>query len=185
MTRKLRINLYGGPSIGKSTMAAWLVAHLKMALPNVELVDEFVKNWAYEGKIPKGWDQLLIFASQLHKEEFLFKHGVDTIVTDSPIIQQAVYMEGMFFKPELLSLALKFEKEFPGLHIVLQREPEKRYDAVGRFQTKEQAIDKDAEIGKMVREWAKGPVWESRLSEREALLVELIDYIRKHRNDEV
>lgn len=44
------ITLWGGPGSGKSTMAAEIYARLKRQLCNVEMVREYVKGWAWEGR---------------------------------------------------------------------------------------------------------------------------------------
>jgi pantothenate kinase len=45
-TKTTIINVYGGPGAGKSTSAAYLYYLLKVAGKNVELVREYVKDWA-------------------------------------------------------------------------------------------------------------------------------------------
>jgi len=42
----LRINFFGGPGVGKSTLAAQLFGWLKAENFDAELVQEFVKTWA-------------------------------------------------------------------------------------------------------------------------------------------
>lgn len=42
------INLFGGPGIGKSTLAAGLFEHMKIAGFNVELVNEYAKDMVWE-----------------------------------------------------------------------------------------------------------------------------------------
>ena len=44
------INFYGGPGIGKSTMAAKMFAALKTAGVKTELVGEFAKDLVYDRK---------------------------------------------------------------------------------------------------------------------------------------
>ena len=46
-----RINIYGGPGVGKSTLAASIFAFMKKRGDNVELVQEFVKQFAYLGNV--------------------------------------------------------------------------------------------------------------------------------------
>ena len=62
-----RICIYGGPGSGKSTLAAEMYSLLKKKKRSVELVREWVKNWAYQNKNIKSFDQVLIFANQLHQ----------------------------------------------------------------------------------------------------------------------
>lgn len=172
---KLRICLYGGPGLGKSTTAAYIFAALKMKSANIELVTEYVKGWAYEKKHIEGWDQVYIFGKQLHRESFLFKHGVDIIVTDSPLLMQYCYSHHLPYGRNFLELAKEFEKEYLALHIILKRESQ--YIHRGRYETEEQAIERDKYIDTIVRINAKGPIWESSKNDRENLVTKLCDYL--------
>ncbi len=88
----LRINFYGGPGVGKSALAAKVYAELSRAgVVLVELVREFVKPWAYEGRKLDRFDQVYTFAQQLWAEHRLFKAGIQVVVTDSPPLLQCVY----------------------------------------------------------------------------------------------
>jgi len=129
-----RINFYAGPSAGKSTIAANVFCELKKLGHNVEYVSEFIKGWAYEGRVPKSFQQLYVFAKQLNREDTLFPH-VDTIVTDSPLLMNIVYSKKFGFEgwSLLKDLALLYEKQFPGLHIFLDR-GDLLYKTEGRYQ---------------------------------------------------
>ena len=50
------ISLHSGPGTGKSTSAAQLFAELKQRHCSVELVREYVKKWAWEGRKISGFD---------------------------------------------------------------------------------------------------------------------------------
>lgn len=47
----LIVNLFGAPGAGKSTLAAYVFAKLKMAGVNAELVTEFAKDKTWENNI--------------------------------------------------------------------------------------------------------------------------------------
>jgi len=53
------INLLGGPGVGKSTAAAKLFAKYKDEGKSVELVREYVKDWAWEGRKNTAWTILM------------------------------------------------------------------------------------------------------------------------------
>jgi hypothetical protein len=91
------INLYAGPGAGKSTSAANLFAHLKQKHYNVELVSEYVKVWAYQGKPIGVYDQLYVQAKQMHRESQLL-NKVDFIITDSPVWLCAYYAKHYYPK---------------------------------------------------------------------------------------
>jgi DNA replication protein DnaC len=50
-----RICLYGGPGSGKSKLACYL--NYMLMDYDIDLVSEYIKAWAYEGKIPESLDQ--------------------------------------------------------------------------------------------------------------------------------
>ena len=124
-----RINLWGGPSAGKSRTAARLFSDLKDWKSNsasaleVELVREYVKDWAWTGRSIEGWDQLHIFSEQLRREETLLRNGVDVIVTDCPIGLNAFYAQHnkLSFANDLMAMAWKYEQQYPSINILLAR----------------------------------------------------------------
>lgn len=140
-----RINLWGGPSAGKSRTAARLFADLKDCKSNstskleIELVREYVKDWAWANRPIEGWDQLHIFSEQLRREETLLRSGVDVIVTDCPIGLNAFYAydNKLIFNQELVNMAFYFEEQYPSVHLVLKKP--KIYHEKGRYHSKEEA----------------------------------------------
>lgn len=143
-----RVNFIGGPGAGKSTMAAYVFAMLKMRGKNVELVQEYVKLWAYEKTVVKPGDQIGIFAEQHRRELIPLRNGVDTIITDSPLCLCAFYgQDTMQYDWELLWLLSKaHDRDYKSLNVFLERPKNKTYQKCGRFQTEEQAIEIDKQI---------------------------------------
>ena len=86
------INFYGAPSAGKSTEAAKLFVKYKEAGKSVELVTEYAKEWVWEDRKIRKFDQLYITATQIHRETRLLGE-VDFIITDSPVLLGAFYDE--------------------------------------------------------------------------------------------
>jgi adenylate kinase family enzyme len=89
----IKINLYGGPNCGKSTIAASVFVELKSKYINCELVREFAKEMVYEGKDMRDLDEgerLALLAEQLHRERIL-DGKVDFLITDSPMLLTAFY----------------------------------------------------------------------------------------------
>ena len=60
-----RIGLFGGPGTGKSTLSAMAYSKLKTMGINVELVQEYVKSWAYEKRMVSSFDQLYLLAEHM------------------------------------------------------------------------------------------------------------------------
>jgi hypothetical protein len=151
------INLYGGPGTGKSTSAAYLFSKLKMAGNNAELVREYVKDWAWEGRTIGVYDQIYFLGKQIRKESMLFGK-VDTIVTDSPVMLAGFYAERYSPDPikDAVDEALKGYYEQCRLdghvhhHVFLQRS--KPYNSKGRFQTADEAVLFDKYMFDFLRE---------------------------------
>ncbi len=86
------INLFGGPSIGKSTQAAGLYYEMKKAGYNVEMPYEFPKLQAWERNVYAVKDQFYITANQ-HRNISRLYGQVDYIIVDSPILFGLIYKD--------------------------------------------------------------------------------------------
>lgn len=148
----MRINLLAGPGAGKSTMAAWLFSELKRRNISVEHVGEYVKGWAYQKRTINKYDQLYLFGKQHQIEYKYLIHGVNHIVTDSPIILSAFYSQingSVELATNLVNICKLYEKDFPSFNIFLQR-GNKEYIQDGRWQTKEDALKIDETLYKFI-----------------------------------
>lgn len=151
-----RINLFGGPAVGKSTQAAGIFYHLKQRGFSVELVSEIAKLWAYQRYRISSFDQVYLCAGQLHTEDtFLRDNRSDYIVTDSPLLLTVVY--GRFYGLEcwkdMLPIVDSFERVFPSLNIVIERF-DCDYTNSGRFQNAEEAKQVDELIRNFLEEFS-------------------------------
>lgn len=135
----IRINLFGGPGAGKSTMAAMVFGELKNRGVNVELVREVVKWWAYAGRRLDAWDQVLTFGQQLNEEHHLAKAGVEVVVSDSPLLLQSFYSADN--AGELAVMAKRYETLHPSINYFVERT--KKYNPLGRFQKEDEAREVD------------------------------------------
>jgi len=143
------ICLYGGPGTGKSTTAAHIFALLKQAGINAELVSEYVKEWAWEGRHVLPGDQYYFLAKQSRRERIRFRDA-DIMVTDSPIWLSAVYEE--IYEPQPHAAQILIDKHvniareagFTHHHVFLRRV--KGYNPKGRWQTEGEAKDIDQKI---------------------------------------
>jgi tRNA uridine 5-carbamoylmethylation protein Kti12 len=77
------INLFGGPGIGKSTIAADLFALMKREGYNVELVNEYAKEVTWEGHFSYLDDEFYILAHQ-NRRLVRLKGKVDTSLQTRP-----------------------------------------------------------------------------------------------------
>jgi thymidylate kinase len=142
-----RINLYGGPGTRKSTQAAFIYARLKGKKCRVELVQEFVKTWAYENREPSSFDQLYLFARQVRMEDIVLRNGIEYVITDSPIGLSICYSQAYGFVqwPALTTLAQEFERKYPSLNLFFDRAGTE-YEEHGRFQKEADAMKIDKVI---------------------------------------
>lgn len=145
-----RICLYGGSGLGKSVVAAQLFAELKKLHLNIELITEVVKPLAIQKRFPKSFDQFSILGKQITKEDELLPY-VDYIITDSPVLLNAAYSRYYKcpFADQCEQVALQFEAEYKGLHILLTRDG-LPYDQSGRYQNEQQARDMDNNIKQLL-----------------------------------
>lgn len=145
------INLYGGPGTGKSTSAGYIYYLLKSQNVNAELVREYVKDWAWEGRKISVYDQIYFMGKQLRRESLLYGK-VDYIVTDSPISLGCVYAERYSppaVKDGVVSCTKALYKQaaedgYKHVHVFLQRS--KPYNPSGRYQTESDARMIDDEV---------------------------------------
>jgi nicotinamide riboside kinase len=150
----LRICFYGGPGVGKSTLAARVYAELSRAgVVTTELVREFCKPWAYEGQKMDHFDQVYTFANQLWAEHRLFKAGVEVIVTDSPVLLQCVYTHKLHSEigHALQAVAFHYEQAYPSLNFLVQRKTP--YRRAGCFQDEPELQELDDRIKAWVDNW--------------------------------
>lgn len=77
------ISFYAGPGTGKSTSAAYLYAQLNSRGINAELVREYIKDWAWEQRVPGVYDQIYLLGKQIRRESLLLGRA-DVLITDAP-----------------------------------------------------------------------------------------------------
>lgn len=146
------INFFGGPGIGKSTIAADFFVHLKKQHKEVELVTEYAKDMVYEERHNILQDQLYILAKQNRKLLRLIPKGIEYAITDSPIILGYIYYRKHGgTSPNLLAMIEEVFKSYNNINFYLERHPTVEYKGIGRIQqTKEQAVEIDNEIKKLL-----------------------------------
>lgn len=173
MKKIRRIGIWGGPCCGKSTMAARLFSDLKSRGHNVEHVTEHVKNWAFLGRAPTGFDQVYLCAHQLHREEIILRNSSAVVVSESPLRIGLMYAirSNMPGWKHLGALADEFEKVYPSVNFLITRAA--GYNPEGRFETPEQAV----EIDELIRRHAgveliEVPLGDATLAERVIALLE-------------
>lgn len=142
------INLLGGSGLGKSTTAAMVYAEMKNRGLHVELVREFVKEWAWEGKKVTSIGQSIIYGRQLERESLLYGK-VDYIVTDSPLILCSVYRSFYYGTDVIAPLILRDLSEVKDIgvdHVNFLLNRRKSFDCKGRYEDEATAKKVDVAV---------------------------------------
>lgn len=174
-----KINLFAGPGVGKSVCASRIYADLKIRGNSIELVTEAIKEWAWLKRVPQSWDQYYIFAKQIHKEDVVLRHKHTNIITDSPIWLQLAYMKRgkSSFYDACVAAAVEFDKDKDSFNIMLKRTVP--YQAFGRYENYEQALEMDELIKKVLLENDIGFVSYDPVSDYNLLLSHIVGYFEE------
>lgn len=146
----LIVNLYGQPGAGKSTLAAYTFAKLKMLNVNCELVTEFAKDKVWEQNSTALSNQVYVFAKQYYRLDRC-ADKVDVIITDSPIALSPFYNKDQDIHEPLKQLAYKISQKYNNLHYFIKRI--KKYNPVGRLETEEESDQKAIGLRAMLDEY--------------------------------
>ena len=136
MKGPLVINLIGAPGAGKSTLAAYVFARLKMDGVNCELVTEFAKDKVWEANNAALENQVYIFAKQYYRIARC-ANKVDVIVTDSPLILSGFYNRDPEIDKPLKDLIAAINRKYTNYTYFVKRV--KAYNPVGRMETEEES----------------------------------------------
>ncbi|MFW6009234.1 MAG: AAA family ATPase, partial [archaeon] len=135
-----RINFFGGPCTGKSTISSFIFSELKKIGYDVEIVREYVKFWTYINKRPIEYDQYYINAKQVYKENTILRQ-VDLVISDSPLYLQYIYSKyydnSKAIQQSIYNIAHDFEKIYPSINILLNNNNDE-YNMKGRFQKEDE-----------------------------------------------
>jgi len=151
------INLIGGPSCGKSTMASELFSIMKKKNMNVEITQEFPKILAWDGNIESIKDQFYVTANQ-HRNISRLYGKVEYIIVDSPILLGLIYKKlydsfdnyPSEFYGELFDMfIIDLFKKYKNLNIYLNRIVD-NYESIGRYQTYEESLSIDEKIKRLL-----------------------------------
>ena len=137
--KPLIVNLFGAPGAGKSTLAAYTFAKMKMMNINCELVTEFAKDKVWEQNKTALSNQVYVFAKQYYRLDCC-ADKVDVIITDSPIALSPFYNKDEAIHEPLKQLAFKISQKFNNLNYFVRRI--KKYNPVGRVETEKESDQK-------------------------------------------
>lgn len=144
------INLFGGPSSGKSTITSGLFYELKKKNISCDNPYEFPKQVAWEDNTSQITDQLYIFANQ-HRGIVRSYGKVDYIILDSPILLSLAYKNGYddgypasLYGESFDKMVIDVFNKYENINIFLERPDDFQED--GRFQNKEESLMFDSKI---------------------------------------
>src|SRR5438094_1786809 len=93
-----RICFWGGPGSGKTATAYHVCAEMRVLGYKVLFSEENITPWIYHSRMPlESYDDLLLFAQQLHAEETYLNprkecvKPADCVITDCPPLMCCVY----------------------------------------------------------------------------------------------
>ena len=146
------VNLFGGPGIGKSSIASGITYKLKKQHIKVDNPYEFPKLLAWDENHSAIQDQLYVLANQ-HRGIVKSFGKVDFIILDSPILLSLVYRsvyKGTSYPSTLYSetfdkMVLNIFNQYDNINIVLER-TEGDFNENERYQTLEESKMLDLEI---------------------------------------
>ena len=130
------VNLFGVPSAGKSTGAAYIFAKLKMKGINAELITEFVKDKVWEENKEVFKNQAYIFGKQSFKISRC-KDKVDVLITDSPLPLSIFYNKDEVLGEDFNKVVMNVFNSYNNLNYLLTRV--KPYNPIGRLQSEEES----------------------------------------------
>lgn len=131
------INLFGAPSAGKSTGAAYIFSRLKMIGINAEYITEFAKDMVWGNNIEALDDQAYVFGNQSYRLSRC-NGKVDVIITDSPLPLSILYKnkDGRFTSNFDKAVMDSFNYYNNVNYYITRVKP---YNPVGRLQTESEA----------------------------------------------
>lgn len=147
------INLFGGPGIGKSSIASGITYKLKKKHITCDNPYEFPKSLAWDNNNEAIKDQLYVLANQ-HRGIVKSFGKVDYIVLDSPILLSLVYRSmykgneypaTLYESEHFDKLVLDIHNQYDCINIVLKR-GEGNHNEKERYQTLEESQELDLAI---------------------------------------
>jgi hypothetical protein len=142
------INLFGGPGIGKSSIAAGITYELKKTHITVDNPYEFPKLLAWDNNMEAIKDQFYVVANQ-HRHIAKSFGKVDYIVVDSPILLSHVYntyytsdYPSNRYGESFLKFMLDLHNSYDNINILLSRS-DGNHNNDERYQNLEQSLEID------------------------------------------
>lgn len=147
------VNLFGGPGVGKSVVAAGVFCLLKKQGIRTELVTEFAKELTWEKRQIALDNQIYILGKQTHKIMRL-EGQVDVIILDASILMSILYQRQNVPEGERIEsfepFVLEVFNSMYNVNFVLPRRFE--YQQEGRYQSENEAKQLDSQLASILDE---------------------------------
>lgn len=144
------INAFGGPGAGKTTACYDILSELKKRGFAADYAPEYATELVWDNKLAllDGSDenQPKLLAEQKHRIDRLIGK-VDFVVTDSPLLLNAIYYKGQ--NPDYEKMVQETYSEYNNFNFVMQRD-ENLFTPKGRIHNLEESKVKDKEIFDML-----------------------------------
>ena len=174
------VNLYAGPGAGKSTLAAYTFAKLKMAGVNCELITEFAKDKVWENNQTALANQIYVYAKQYFRIDRCCDK-VDVVITDSPLILSSYYNKDNDIIEPFNALIAQINKKYLNLDYFIRRI--KPYNPIGRLQTEAQAVASDTEIKNLMAKFCvKYKEIDGELSSSDIIVNDVLSCLERQKN---
>lgn len=131
------INFFGGPGVGKSTVASGLVHCMKTCHILAEHAQEFAKEKIHEGAQHLLAEQNFVFAHQEHRLHILRGHA-DIAVSDSPL-PLSIHYAPKDYPASFSRFVLDVFSGYDNVNYFIERNPSFGYQQEGRLQSQEQS----------------------------------------------
>lgn len=149
------INLFAGPGVGKSIIAAEIFVKLKRQFVSAEQVREYAKDYLYKYGNPSKADPTHLLEKQSGRQKVLRGH-VDVAVTDSPILLVDIYRRlGNNLPPDLFTQEVFHHFNHPAFenfNFFIERDVSHPYESAGREQSLSEALLVDGAVKKFLIE---------------------------------
>jgi hypothetical protein len=152
------INLFGGPGIGKSSIASGITYKLKKKHIRVNNPYEFPKLLAWDKNNEAIKDQLYVLANQ-HRGIAQSYGKVDYIVIDSPIMFSLIYKTwyntgypAEFYSDAFNQMIIDLHNRYDNINILLERTNEAIHNDGERYQNLEESIAIDNHSKKILED---------------------------------
>jgi hypothetical protein len=143
------INLFGGPSDGKSTTAAGLFHYFKVRGHNVEMAMEYPKELVWAGHFNDMSDQLGILAEQNRRIRRLYGK-VEYVIAECPMLMGITY-KTKDYPDSFDQYCYDIWNSYRNINILIKRN--RPYSPIGRRQSEASALEQRNKIIGMMQKY--------------------------------